>query len=148
MIRLHYQMDPLWIYYSADNSRQLHFMYWLICIICAASHSVPEKSPTHFQLMYVCFSQRRIYVKEGSLKILTLVIWLTKLKDDTIRIGELIIQQTHVRKSPVEHLQRKTAMVAKTVGTNSKISALFVLCLPLTPYNVDLSRDIGSITWH
>ena len=24
----------------------------------------------------------------------------------------------------------------------------FILCLPLTPYNVDLSRDMGSITWH
>ena len=93
------------------------------------------------------FHSEEFMLRKAVSKILTLVIWLTRLKDDIIRIGELIIQQTHVRKSPVEHLQRKTAMVTKTVGTSSKLSAIFVLCLPLTPYNVDLSRDMGSLAW-
>ena len=36
-----------------------------------------------------------------------------------------------------------STMVAKSVGTNSKILALFCPLPPLPPYNVDLFRDMG-----
>ena len=46
-------------------------------------------------------------------------------------------------------LAEKATMVAKRVGKNSTMSVFFVLCLLLPPpYSVDLSRDMGSITWH
>ena len=48
----------------------------------------------------------------------------------------------------LQKLVFQATMVAKRVGTNSTISVFFVLCLPLLPYNVDLSRDMASITWH
>ena len=39
-------------------------------------------------------------------------------------------------------------MVAKRVGTNSTISVFFCPLPSPPPFNVDLSRDMGSITWH
>ena len=38
------------------------------------------------------------------------------------------------------------AMAAKSVGTHSTISAVFCPLSPLPPYNVDLFRDMDSIT--
>ena len=50
-------------------------------------------------------------------------------------------------KNPIEFAVERAIMVAKRVGTNSTILEFFFLCLPLPPYNVDLSQDMGSITW-
>ena len=40
------------------------------------------------------------------------------------------------------------SMVARRVGTNSTISVFFCPLPPLPLYKIDLSQDIGSVTWH
>ena len=57
---------------------------------------------------------------------------------------ELGVAQTNRILTPI----LKTTMVAKELEQIAQFQYFSVLCLPLPPYNVDLSRDMGSITWH
>ena len=63
------------------------------------------------------------------------------------RDGQSINRSSHFKILSSGMGSSQPTMVARRVGTNSKILEFFFLCLPLPPYNVDLSRDMGSIIW-